>query len=238
MSNTWFRFRQFGIDQDRCAMKITTDACIQGAWTPIPADAQRVLDIGTGTGLLALMAAQRSTNVMIDAIEIDNGAALQAAANFSASPWHDRLKVFHEDIRTFRPDYQYDLIVCNPPFFVGSLKSDSDGYNIARHATSLSRDELATSIVANLAPNGECAILLPFSGYNDWLAIASNHGLYPFHSLLFRHHKTAPVKRIVSLMSLRGELQETVDLLTIQDESGDYTDAFRKLLGSFYLNIT
>jgi tRNA1Val (adenine37-N6)-methyltransferase len=218
-------------------MKITTDACIQGAWTPIPAGAQRVLDIGTGTGLLSLMTAQRSADVMIDAIEIDESAAMQAAANFSASPWHKRLKVDREDIRTFRPEYKYDLIVCNPPFFVGSLKSDSNGYNIARHATSLSRDELATSIVANLGPDGKCAILLPFSEYYDWLAIASKHGLYPLHSLHIRHRNAAPVKRIVSIMSRRGELQGTVDQLTIQDDSGEYTDAFRKLLSSFYLNI-
>jgi tRNA1Val (adenine37-N6)-methyltransferase len=114
MSNTWFQFRNFTLQQDRCAMKITTDACIQGAWTPLAPMPQNVLDIGTGTGLLALMLAQRFPEVHIDAVEYDQSAAAQAQENTDASPFAARIRVINADIRSFSAETQYDNIICNP----------------------------------------------------------------------------------------------------------------------------
>eukprot|EP01136_Pigoraptor_vietnamica_P012822 Opistho-1_new@53158 len=117
MSNHYFQFKQFTIHQDKCAMKVSTDACIQGAWTPIANDVVHVLDIGTGTGLLSLMLAQRNSNIHIDAIELDADAARQAQENISASPWADRVDVMQGDVTAYQFAKQYDMVICNPPFF-------------------------------------------------------------------------------------------------------------------------
>lgn len=117
MPNTYFQFKQFRIDQDQTAMKVTTEACILGAWVDEQIPPQTVLDIGTGTGLLALMLAQKFPQAEIDAVEIDQGAFTQAHANFHSSPWPERLQVFHQRIQDFDPGKKYDLIISNPPFF-------------------------------------------------------------------------------------------------------------------------
>src|SRR2546421_11557996 len=121
MSNSFFQFKQFRIDQDRCAMKVTTDACILSAWAPIP-PAGNFLDIGTGTGLLALMMAQRSAGI-IDAIELHEESFLRAKENVEASRWRDRIHIIHSDAKLFRPNKKYDFIICNPPFFQNQLKT-------------------------------------------------------------------------------------------------------------------
>src|SRR4051812_8170670 len=117
MSNSYFQFKRFRIDQGSCAMKVTTDACIQGAWCPISPDVKAVLDIGAGTGLLSLMLAQRNDDICIDAIEYDKDAAIQAAGNVLASGWRDRISILYADVRDHRFARRYDLIISNPPFF-------------------------------------------------------------------------------------------------------------------------
>src|SRR5664280_2075596 len=120
--NKWFEFKQFRVEQSKAAMKVGTDGVILGAWTSVD-NASRILDVGTGTGLIALMLAQRS-NAAIDAVEIDDDAYCEAKFNFEQSPWKERLKIFHSDFNAFSKEYghQYDLIVSNPPFFIDSLK--------------------------------------------------------------------------------------------------------------------
>src|SRR5262245_25570320 len=121
MSNTFFQFKQFRIEQDKCAMKVSTDACIQGAWTPIEENVRNVLDIGTGTGLLSLMLAQRKPGIRIEAIEIEEQAYKQAAENVAYSPWAEQIHVIPGDVRNDSLNRKFDLIVCNPPFFQNSL---------------------------------------------------------------------------------------------------------------------
>jgi tRNA1Val (adenine37-N6)-methyltransferase len=142
MANSYFDFKQFRIEQGNCGMKVSTDACIQGAWTPVPHGACRILDAGAGTGLLSLMLAQRAPEVMIDALEIDEAAAIQAGENISASAFADRIHIHHQDVRSFQPEDQYDLIICNPPFFINSLNSPEAARNLARHNHTLQQKDL------------------------------------------------------------------------------------------------
>lgn len=237
MSNNWFQFKQFRIDQGQCAMKVTTDACIQGAWTPLPTQTKRILDIGTGTGLLALMLAQRSEAALIDAVEYDETAAEQAKENVSHSPWSKRISVRCNDIRNHESREKYDLIICNPPFFDNALLGPQDEKNRARHTIALSKDELAAAIVKHLTPEGHFSILLPVPEYRYWLSVAEAHGLFPEEQLLIRHRPGAEPKRIVAIMGRgsKGTIRE--HQLAIVQEDSTYTDLFNDLLRPFYLNI-
>lgn len=218
-------------------MKVTTDACIQGAWTPLPQNARRALDIGTGTGLLALMLAQRNDQLLTDAVEYDGQAAQQAAENVAASRWDNRVRVHRADIRTFEPAHKYDLIICNPPFFSNSLLSGTQNRDRARHDLSLSQSDLARAISAHIAPGGQCSVLLPYTEYRLWLDVAAQMGLHETASLHVRHTPTAQVKRVVGIMTQNPVRDNERAELVIKDETGRYTDQFRKLLGDFYLEL-
>ncbi len=238
MSNNWFQFKQFRIDQGQCAMKVTTDACIQGAWTPLPRTVKRILDVGTGTGLLALMLAQRHESALIDAVEYDATAADQAKENVSLSPWSERITVRCSDIRSFETSEKYDLIICNPPFFDNALLGPKNKKNTARHTIALSKEELADAIIKYLTPNGHCSILLPVPEYKYWLSVAEKFGLFPREILLIRHRPRSEPKRIVAIMQqgVAGSGGEDHQL-TIMHEDGTYTDQFGEMLRPFYLNM-
>lgn len=236
MSNSWFRFKQFTISQDKCAMKVTTDACLQGAWTPIESQTKRVLDIGTGTGLLSLMIAQRQPAASIDAVEYDPEAAIQAADNFDASPWQQQLRVTNCDIKDFYPPHQYDLIICNPPFFSNSLLSGKASKDRARHDISLSQTDLAKAVATHLHEKGLFSILLPSPEYKLWVEAAASAGLMETRSLHVRHTPTSHVKRIAGIFERSSKaLGQAPEVLTIKDHDGAYTDEFRLLLEPFYL---
>ncbi len=237
MSNSWFEFKQFRIEQNKCAMKITTDACIQGAWTPVSSPAKRLLDIGTGTGLLSLMLAQRNPGILIDAVELDPEAASQAAENVALSPWHERIKVMRQDIRDHISPVKYDLIICNPPFFANSLLGDGLEKNQARHDVSLKKEELLHAANSNLSENGHLSLLLPHTEYQQWKEPAARVGLYEKSCLHIRHRPDASVKRVVSIMSRIDEISPAQYTLTIQDEDGRYSAEFIALLSPFYLNL-
>jgi tRNA1Val (adenine37-N6)-methyltransferase len=152
-----FRFKQFSVDDSKCAMKVGTDAVLLGAWADVTC-AETILDIGTGCGLIALMAAQRS-NAHITAIDIDESTTLQSKENFLSSPWHDRLEAIH--IEQFQPDYLFDLIICNPPFFKNALKTPFHERNLARHNDSLSFESLVSHVNILLSENGKFFFILP-----------------------------------------------------------------------------
>lgn len=238
MSNTWFQFKQFLIRQDACAMKVTTDACIQGAWTPIKPDAAQILDIGTGTGLLSLMLAQRNANIHIDAVEYDAAAAQEAAENIAASPWANRITVTHNDIRAHETNRLYDMIICNPPFFANSLLSDVHTRNIARHNISLTRYELLQAVIKHLAEDGSFSLLLPLSEYQQWQPLIKKMGLWEQQTLHIKHRPEAAVKRVVSIITKHKNTPKANEqILTIQDNDGRYTAAFTALMADFYLNL-
>ncbi|MCD6011304.1 MAG: methyltransferase protein [Flavipsychrobacter sp.] len=237
MSNTYFQFKQFRVEQGNCAMKVTTDACIQGAWTPVLPGVKNVLDIGTGTGLLALMLAQKNNEITIDAIEYDADAAAQAKENTGNSPWCERINVIEGDVRNYSFNIKYDLIITNPPFFSNSLLGDSANKNIARHTLSLSFTELFDAIACCLNDDGYLSILLPLDEYLQWQEIMSDAGWQELSVLYIKHTTNAPVKRVVGLFCRKEIEARNETTLVIKNGQELYTDEFVALLAPYYLNL-
>lgn len=237
MSNTFFQFKQFTIHQDRCAMKVCTDACLFGALLPvIEKENYRVLDIGAGTGLLSLMMAQLNATASIDAIEIDHEAASQALENFNASPWTRRLNLVHADIHEFSPGGKYDLIISNPPFFEGDLLSGNDKKNAAKHDLSLTLKQLAERAGEWLCLDGLFAVLLPHHRVEYFEQLAAEEGLYPFQKILVRQGPANQPFRGIVFYSRNKSTVVTTDI-TIKERDGNYSNAFQKLLQPFYLKL-
>lgn len=237
MSNSYFRFKNFTIHQEHCAMKVSTDACIHGAWTPVPAHARRVLDIGMGTGLLSLMLAQRYANVLIDGIELDEPAAQQAMENVAQSPWAERIKVIADDATTYKFNHAYDVIISNPPFFNDSLLGDTLQRNQARHTITLTYNSLFTIIRNNLNNGGVASVLLPATNTALWESILQQHGWHAT-SLLFIHPRAGKeANRVVVCCSPVHSTQQLTEHLYIRDSEDGYSADFRQLLGEFYLHL-
>ncbi|MCD6064545.1 MAG: methyltransferase small [Flavipsychrobacter sp.] len=235
MSNNYFQFKQFLIRQDKTAMRVSTDACIQGAWTPIGSGVKQVLDIGTGTGLLSLMLAQRNADILIDAIELDAHAAGEALDNVAASPFSERINVTEDDVRDLVLNKQYDLIVCNPPFFRDSLLGPQANRNTARHALSFSYADMFETLQKYLSPEGYASILLPPVEHEKWEEMLQVNGWNVFHRLHVRPRSNNEVNRVVGLCSNGGKGNEVEELVIYEDKN--YTPQFSALLQPFYLKL-
>lgn len=248
MPNDYFQFQQFRIAQSACAMKVSTDACLLGASADLTG-ATRLLDIGTGTGLLALMAAQRHPTVEIEAVEIDAAAAAQAAANAAASPWAARIAVRAMSLADYaatRPapladaDPRFSHIVCNPPFFRQSLRSPDAARSTARHeaADSLTFAALAAFAAEFLLPAGLLTVLLPppeMQGFEQAAAVA---GLYPATRLLVRHRPgSKALRHITGFRREAGAVQESELTIRAVGNDDEYSAEFRELLAGFYLAL-
>lgn len=219
-------------------MKVGTDGVLLGAWCKIPSGAGRVLDIGTGTGLIALMTAQRSADLAIDAIEIDEASAEQARRNVSDSPWSDRIAVIQDDICQFAASAQhaYDLIVSNPPYFAGSLLPPDKARTTARHTTLLDHRQLAASAAKLLATKGVFAVILPFAQAENFIGFAAENGLHLTHRTDVCPTPDSPPKRTLMEFSPLRMPHPTVDILVI--ESGrrhQYSAEYTALTRDFYL---
>lgn len=237
MSQSWFRFRQFTIHQDKCAMKVSTTACIQGAWTPIPTHATNVLDIGAGTGLLSLMLAQRNQQINIDALEIDADAAGQAAENIAASPFADRIHVVREDANLFNPAKAYDLIICNPPFFTNDLKGPDSNRNAVRHDDHLSAPELAAIANRCISENGVISVLWPERRMPEWEELMKRTNWHLHHALAIRHTAGARVSTVASTWSPAPAAHPSKEELTIYNGPAQYSPEATALLKDFYLKL-
>ena len=226
--NNWFEFKQFRIEQHKSAMKVGTDGVLLGAWTPVNED-RRILDIGTGTGLIALMLAQRS-NAIIDAVEIDEQASGEAKFNFEQSPWSDRLKVYNSDFQVFAnsPSEPYDLIISNPPFFINSLKTKNEALSVARHNDLLSFDQLIIGAGKLLSNTGRLCIIIPFTSSVDFRESARMAGFYLRQQTQVIPKLGRSPKRILLEFTVEQGYPSENELV-ILDENGDYTDAYKTL---------
>lgn len=213
-------------------MKIGTDGLLLGSWAGLE-DAESILDIGTGTGLLALMAAQRNASARVFAVEIDADAAAQAQQNFRASPWGDRLQLRQGAIQRLEFPQKFDHIICNPPYFSEGIRSAQKARRTARHSDSLSLRELMMSLDRLLAGQGKATLVIPFDQQKTLLQEAAFFQLFPQNMLLVLPKKDFPPKRLlVEFSRERGAISE--EKIIIQGENG-YSDAYQVLTSGFYL---
>jgi len=238
MSNSYFQFKQFIIQQDKCAMKVGTDGVLLGAWTE-PENAQRILDIGTGTGLIALMVAQRS-NALIDAIDMDEGAYIQSKENIQMSPFNQRIRTFHSSLSHFKNNVSvgsYDLIISNPPYFTNSLKSPDIQRNAARHTDSLSLNDLIEDSLSLLNPNGRISLILPSENENHLIHIIEQNSLHIIRSTDIITTQGNTPKRFLVELSHSPNPDYQKDSLTIEVSRHEYTSEYRTLTKDYYLHL-
>ncbi|UOQ99837.1 methyltransferase [Hymenobacter sp. 5317J-9] len=241
MPNDYFQFQQFRIEQGQSAMKVSTDACLLGAAADLTG-ATRLLDIGTGTGLLALMAAQRHATVEIEAVEIDASAADQAAANAAASPWAPRIHVHALSLAEYAAQQPtpFSHIICNPPFFRQSLRSPDAARTTARHEAddTLSFEALAAFVTAFLQPGGLLTVLLPPQEMLAFETVAAAVGLFPATRLVVRHRPgSRPLRHITGFLASPAATIETELTIRTAEDDQAYSVAFRALLAGFYLAL-
>ena len=225
-------------------MKVTTDGCLFGAWIANEVRSNRsevrpVLDIGTGTGLLSLLYAQKNSNSGIDAIEIDKDSFEQAKENIAASPWKDRINIFHGDARAFEFSHQYDVIISNPPFYENELRSEDEKRNIALHSYELSLDELLQVIQSNLSPSGIFFLLLPYKRQGEIRKLFQKYQ-FALSQLIFVRQsvKHDYFRLIVNGRRVDGKLTETLfDEISIWNDKQEYTNGFKELLKDYYLYL-
>lgn len=235
MGNSYFKFKKFTIYHDRCAMKVGTDGVLLGAWASAN-EPKRILDIGTGTGLIALQLAQRYPTSQITGIEIDSEAASQASENSSASPWASRIEIVCQDFLQYKSDKKFNLIVSNPPYFVDSLKCPDEQRNLARHAQGLSYELLFKHASQLLDIEGNFCVIIPAEVEMHVIECAAMHLLYPCQRLCMYNKPQAPLRRV--LINFTHRLATCMnEHLYIRKEDNNYSDEYKKLTGNFYLNF-
>lgn len=233
-----FHFKQFRVAQDRCAMKIGTDGVLLGAWATLRHKPLSVLDIGSGTGVIALQLAQRSMATSIDAVEIDDEAHVQCVENFEASPWGDRLFCYHASIQEYASEIEedYDLIISNPPFYSEDYKSDDSARDTARFNDALPFEHLIVCAAHLLSEAGVFAIILPKKEEEAFIALAEQHSLFPQRICRVRGNLTSEEKRSLMEFSFQ-KIKVISESLTIENGRHDYTKEYTELVQDFYLKM-
>jgi tRNA1Val (adenine37-N6)-methyltransferase len=233
-----FRFKQFSVDDINCPMKVGTDSVLLGAWAKLE-KSRKILDIGTGCGLLALMAAQRS-KATITAIDIDTDAIKAAKSNFLLSLWKNRLEARRFGLQEYAaicPAATFDHIITNPPFFINSLKAPDPERSNARHTDQLPYDLLASASAKLLKTDGRLSLVLPVNESEIFRKIAEVHGLYINNKLNIVPKKGKPANRVLIEFGLFENLYYWEENLMIRDQSGDYTNDYKEMTREFYLNF-
>lgn len=234
-----FQFKQFSIEQDRTAMKIGTDGVLLGAWTPIDNNPSSILDIGTGTGIIALMLAQRSQAEQIDALEIDEAAYEQATDNFENSSWTDRLFCFHAGLDEFieEPEDEYGLIVSNPPFYSEDYKSNNEQRDLARFQEAMPFEDLVEAAALLLSENGIFAVIIPFKEEENFIDLCTQAELFPVKITRVKGTPTSEIKRSLLAFSRNETVDFPVNELIIETARHIYTPEYIELTKDFYLKM-
>lgn len=238
MSKKPFRFKEFEVHQDRCAMKIGTASVLLGAWTDVTSNPNSVLDIGAGTGILGLMMAQRTSAGYIDGIEIEPDAYEQCVENFDNAPFFEQLFCFHADLNEFVEEVedQYDLIICNPPFFSETTASPNPKRDLARREASLPFEELLHGVFVLLAPDGQFNTIIPYKEHFKFLYLAENFDLFPSRLTYVKGTPDSEIKMVLMAFSLHKTSTITEELV-IEIERHRYTEEYRNLTKDFYLGM-
>ena len=233
-----FHFKQFTIAQDRAAMQVGTDGVLLGAWGPLERQPQYILDIGTGTGVIALMLAQRCDAQTIDALELDDAAYEQATDNFEDSPWGDRLFCYHAHLYEFvtEMDDTYDLVVCNPPFFENGQKTGDNARDQARFEEAMPFELLVSAAAKLLNPEGVFAVILPFSRKEEFIDLAAKANLYPLKITDVRGQHGKNFKRVLIAFTTHAT-EIDYNELTIEKSRHNYTAEYIALVRDFYLKM-
>lgn len=234
-----FKFKQFSIEQDKCAMKVGTDSVLLGAWCPIDNNPNAILDIGAGTGILSLMMAQRTNAEQIDSVEIDEDAYEQCVSNYENSPWSDRLFCYHAalDELVEDPEDEYDIIISNPPFYAEDFKTESNQRDLARFQDALPFEELIEAADLLLSENGIFAVVIPYKEEENFIDLCAEFELYPVKVTRVKGSNKTPIVR--SLIAFkRYELSVlTADELVVEINRHEYTDEYINLTKDFYLKM-
>ena len=241
MNKKPFRFKEFTIHQDKTAMKVGTDGVLLGAWCTIDKYPDTILDIGSGTGIIALMIAQRSDAMTIDAVEVDENAYEQTVENFEKSDWGDRLYCYNATFQEFaneiaEEEESYDLIVSNPPFYTDAFESEDSSRNKARFTSALSFEELLEGVSKILSKNGIFSTIIPFKEEENFINIAKDQHLFLNSVCRVQGNKTSAVKRSILAFSFQEtEVNETH--LIIEIARHQYTEDYINLTKDFYLKM-
>ncbi len=238
MANSYFQFKQFTVEQDLAGMKVGTDGVLLGAWATCN-HAKTILDVGTGTGLIALMCAQRNNVAQVDAIEIEGKACIQAKKNVKNSPWRERIEVIHDSLQNYSKicSKKYDLIISNPPFFNNSLKNNCQQKSLARHTDSLNYIDLIKGAKQLLSDNGVFSVVLPFDVKDTFEEMAMSNQVFLNRILKVKPTPSKQEKRILMELSLQKQtLKEEVMIVEEFGRHG-YSDSYKKLTQDFYIKF-
>ena len=231
-----FRFKQFTIHQDRCALKVGTDSVLFGAWVSF-AGAKRILDIGTGTGVLAIIAAQRGSDATVDAVEIDGASAEQAAENAASCPWPDRIRVHRLDVRRMHATERFDLIICNPPYYEGYANSPDVRIGLAKHSEELLFKELIDAVGMLLTPEGRFNVIIPMNREQEFLHEAGRVQLAPIRRCKVRYVAHRPAKRVLLELDRSGTAVREEELTIEATGSFDYSPEYRALISDLMIGF-
>lgn len=231
-----FHFKQFSIYHDQCAMKVGTDSVLLGAWADCT-EARHILDVGTGSGILALMAAQRNPEAQIIGLEIDPQAMLQAKSNANASPWSERIRMVEGDIRTWQTDEQFDCILCNPPFYTNGMQSPAALRNQARQTACLSFEDLIHACTGLLTDNGHFHVILPSESCDNFTQLCWENDLNLKKKTWVHTKENKAPKRVLLTYSKERSFFPLGKKLILKTPNNEPTEEYRKLTGDFYLNF-
>jgi len=236
-----FQFKEFAIHQDKTAMKVGTDAVLLGAWCSLDKHPNTILDIGAGTGIVALMLAQRSDATTIDAVEIDENGYEQCVENFERSDWSDRLFCYHSSFEEFMNEMEdqeekYDLIISNPPFYMDAFETENKARNKARFTSSLTFENLLLGVSKTLSESGEFSVIIPFKEEENFIKIAGQNNLFPIRICRVKGTDASKIKRSLMCFSF-GKKETQEEVLIIEKGRHQYTEAYSNLTKDFYLKM-